>query len=131
MTDRDWSAEVANPGTLREVLGTPPPPLTDYDLLAVHIDERAASVTLRFFAFAVPAGAAVLWHAQGHNAVEFFLVCTQVENLAVDGWSTRPITAITLDGTSVVLTGPGKQVSFEAGEIHAEAPVGLLASRSQ
>ncbi|MFI6448864.1 Imm50 family immunity protein [Kitasatospora sp. NPDC050543] len=131
MTDRDWSCEVANPETLREVLGTPPPPLTDYALISVHIDEREASVTLGFFAFAVPAGAAALWHAQGHNAVEFFLVCTHVENLAVDGWSTDPITAVTLDGTSVVLAGPGKRVSFEAGEIHAQAPVGRLASSAQ
>jgi hypothetical protein len=131
MTDHDWSAAVANRETLRDVLGTPPPPLTDYDLVSVHIDEREASVTLGFFAFTVPAGAADRWHAQGHKAVEFFLVCTHVESLAVDGWSTKPITALTIEGASVVLVGQGKRVSFKAGEIRAESLVGRLATRAQ
>jgi len=131
MTDHDWSAGVSDSGVLREVLGTPPPPLTDYDLLSVHVDEREASVTLGFFAFGVPAGAAALWQAKGHNAVEFFLVCTRVKNFAVDGWSTEPVTEITLDGGSVVLTGSGKRVLFEAGEIRAEALVGRLADRAR
>lgn len=90
MSGRDWSAGVANPEALREVLGFPPPPLSDYDVTSVLIDERGASVTLRFFAFAVPAGAAELWQARGHNAVEFTLFCTGVENLEVDGWSGWP-----------------------------------------
>ncbi|MCZ0991620.1 hypothetical protein [Streptomyces diastatochromogenes] len=59
MTDRDWSAEVTHRETLREVLGSPPPPLSDYDLTSVLIDERETSVTLRFFAFAVPVGARI------------------------------------------------------------------------
>lgn len=131
MSDRDWSAEVTDPETLREVLGAPPPPLSDYDLISVLIDEREASVTLRFFAFAVPAGAADLWQARGHNAVEFVLVCIGVENFVVDGWSGWPTTVATLAGKAVVLAGQGKRLSFEAAEIRAEAPVGRLASRAQ
>ncbi|MFF0837360.1 MULTISPECIES: hypothetical protein [unclassified Streptomyces] len=67
--DQDWSAELTNPETVRVVLGSPPPPLSDYELTSVLIDEREASVTLRFFAFGVPAGAAQLWQARGHNVV--------------------------------------------------------------
>ncbi|MFJ9871334.1 Imm50 family immunity protein [Streptomyces sp. NPDC101165] len=131
MTDRDWSAEVTHPETLREVLGSPPPPLSDYDLTSVLIDEREASVTLRFFAFAVPVGAADLWQARGHNAVEFVVVCIGVKNFRVDGWSGWPTTVATVVGKTVVLAGQGKRVSFEAAEIRAESPVGRLASRDQ
>ncbi|MFD8820318.1 Imm50 family immunity protein [Streptomyces sp. NPDC059627] len=131
MTDRDWSAEVTRRETLREVLGSPPPPLSDYDLTSVLIDERETSVTLRFFAFAVPVGAADLWQARGHNAVEFVLVCIGVKNFGVDGWSGWPTTVATIAGKSVVLAGQDKRVSFEATEIRAEPPVGRLASHFQ
>ncbi|WP_457033652.1 Imm50 family immunity protein [Kitasatospora sp. P5_F3] len=131
MSDHDWSAELTHPETVREVLGSPPPPLSDYDLTSVLIDERAASVTLRFSAFTVPDGAADLWQARGHNAVEFDLVCIGVKNFEVDGWSGWPTTAATLERGTVVLSGQGKHVSFEATEIRAESPVGRLWSRSQ
>ncbi|WP_317443216.1 Imm50 family immunity protein [Streptomyces collinus] len=131
MSDRDWSAELADPETVREVLGSPPPPLSDYTLTSVLVDEREASVTLTFFAFAVPGGAAGLWQARGHNAVEFALVCTGVKNFQVDGWSGWPTTVADLTGKAVVLAGQGKRLSFEATEIRAEPPVGRLASRSQ
>ncbi|WP_158835221.1 Imm50 family immunity protein [Streptomyces sp. NRRL S-350] len=131
MSERDWSAELANPEAIREVLGSPPPPLTDYYLASVLIDEREASVTLRFSAFAVPAGAADLWQARGHNAVEFALVCIGVKNFEVDAWSGWPTTAATLAGRTVVLAGQDKRVSFETAEIRAQAPVGHLWSRAQ
>ncbi|MFJ9456488.1 Imm50 family immunity protein [Kitasatospora sp. NPDC101447] len=127
--DRDWSAEVVNPGTVREVLGAPPPPLSDYDLDSVLVDEREASVTLRFSAFVVPAGPAELWRERGHNAVEFVLVCTGVTDFAVDAWSGWPTTRATLTGRRVVLSGRGKHVSFAAAGIRAEPPVGWLRSR--
>ena len=131
MSDRDWSAEVTNPETLRTVLGSIPPPLSDYELTSVLVDEREASVTLRFFAFAVPAGAAHLWQARGHNAVEFVLVCIGVKKFEVDGWSGWPTTVATLAGKTVVLADQGKHVSFQAAEIRAEAPIGRRASRAQ
>ncbi|MEU8514610.1 Imm50 family immunity protein [Kitasatospora sp. NPDC048722] len=127
--DRDWSAELTDPGTLREVLGAPPPPLSDYGLESVLVDERGTSVTLRFSAFAVPAGAADLWRERGHNAVEFVLVCLGVTEFEVDAWSGRPTTRATLTGRRVVLGGRGKHVSFTAAEIRAEPPVGRLWSR--
>ena len=130
MSDHDWSAEVSNPETVRDVLGSPPPPLSAYDLTSVLIDERAASVTLRFSAFAVPDAAADLWQARGHNAVEFVLVCIGVKNFEVDGWSGWPTTTATLAGNTVVLAGQDKRVSFGATEIRAECPVGRLWSRS-
>ncbi|MFF3069473.1 Imm50 family immunity protein [Kitasatospora sp. NPDC057936] len=125
----DWSAELANPGTIREVLGAPPPLLSDYGLDSVLVDERGASVTLRFSAFAVPAGAADLWRERGHNAVEFVLVCLGVTDFEVDAWSGWPTTRATLTGRRVVLCGRGKHVSFAAAEIRAEPPVGRLWSR--
>ncbi|MFD8084441.1 Imm50 family immunity protein [Kitasatospora sp. NPDC059722] len=125
----DWSAELANPGTIREVLGAPPPLLSDYGLDSVLVDERGASVTLRFSAFAVPAGAADLWRERGHNAVEFVLVCLGVTDFEVDAWSGWPTTRATLTGRRVVLGGRGKDVSFAAAEIRAEPPVGRLWSR--
>ncbi|MET7942450.1 Imm50 family immunity protein [Streptomyces sp. NPDC005302] len=131
MSDHDWSAEVTNPETVRDVLGSPPPPLSTYDLSSVLIDERAVSVTLRFSAFAVPDAAADLWQARGHNAVEFVLVCIGVKNLEVDGWSGWLTTTATLAGNTVVLAGQGKRVSFEATEIRADSLVGRLRSRSQ
>ncbi|MEU9919234.1 Imm50 family immunity protein [Streptomyces sp. NPDC051001] len=131
MSDHDWSAEVTNPETVRDVLGSPPPPLTDYHLDSVLIDERAASVTLRFSAFAVPDGAADLWQARGRNAVELVLVCIGVKNFEVNGWSGWPATTATLAGNTVVLAGQDKRVSFEATEIRAECPVGRLWNRSQ
>ncbi|MET8630864.1 Imm50 family immunity protein [Kitasatospora sp. NPDC004669] len=131
MNERDWSAEVANPKAIREVLGAPPPPLTDYHLDSVLIDEREASVTLRFSAFAVPVGAADLWQARGHNAVEFVLVCTGVKNFEVDTWSGWPTTVASLSGRTVVLAGQDKRVSFETDEIRAQPPVGHLWSRAQ
>jgi len=124
MADHDWSAAVADPRRLREVLGAPPPPLSDFSLVSLHIDERDATVALEFHALAIPTGAVGLWLARGHNAVEFSLLCTGVEDLAIDGWSTEPIESVTVDKASVVLVGPGRKVSFEAGEIHAEGPVG-------
>jgi hypothetical protein len=130
MTVRDWSAAVADPRALLDVVGTPPPPLTDFKLSALTIDEREASVTLWFYSFAAPAGAAELWHARGHNAFEFFLLCVGVRNLAVDGWSGGPLTAITLDGASVALTGPRTRVTFDVDEILADAPVGRRAGTS-
>ncbi|MEW2371373.1 hypothetical protein AB0940_18710 [Streptomyces sp. NPDC006656] len=71
MSEREWSAELADPEAIRAVLGTPPPPLTGYPLESVLIDEHEASVTLWFSVFAIPAGAADLWHARGHNAEEY------------------------------------------------------------
>ncbi|MHA6763922.1 Imm50 family immunity protein [Streptacidiphilus sp. PAMC 29251] len=131
MSDHDWSAEVTNPATVRDVLGSPPPPLSAYDLTSVLIDERAASVTLRFSALGVPAGAADLWQAHAHNAVEFVLVCIGVKNFEVDGWSGWPTTTATLATNTVVLAGQEKRLSFEATEIRAESPVGRLWSRSR
>ncbi|MER7185474.1 Imm50 family immunity protein [Streptomyces hyaluromycini] len=131
MSERDWSAEVANPETVRVVLGTPPPPLSDYHLDSVLIDEREASVTLRFSAFTVPVGAADLWQVRGHNAVEFVLVCIGVKNFEVDAWSGWPTTAATLAGKSVVLAGQDKRVSFDTAEIRAQSPVGRLWSRAE
>ncbi|MFG2842902.1 Imm50 family immunity protein [Kitasatospora sp. NPDC048296] len=131
MPDLDWSAELTDPAPVRTVFGSPPPPLTDFDLTSVLIDERETSVTLRFFAFTVPTAAAELWQARGHNAVEFVLVCTGVTNLEVDGWSGWPTTTVTLTGKAVVLAGRDKRITFEAAEIRAEAPIGRLASRAQ
>ncbi|MFF3918453.1 Imm50 family immunity protein [Streptomyces sp. NPDC001852] len=131
MSERDWSAEVANPEAIREVLGSPPPPLTDYHLDSVLIDEREASVTLRFSALAIPVGATALWQARGHNAVEFVLVCIGVKNFEVDTWSGWPTTVASLSGRTVVLAGQDKRVSFETDEIHAQSPVGSLRSRAQ
>ncbi|MFG2952070.1 Imm50 family immunity protein [Streptomyces adustus] len=131
MSERDWSGEVANPEAIREVLGAPPPPLTDYHLDSVLIDEREASVTLRFSAFAIPVGAADLWQARGHNAVEFVLVCVGVRNFEVDAWSGWPTTVASLSGRIVVLSGQDKRVSFEVEEVRAQSPVGRLRSRAQ
>lgn len=129
MSTSDWSARLAEPETVRQVLGAPPPPLTDYDLFLVHIDERESAVTLGFFAFGVPAGAAARWESSGHNAVEFFLVCTGVKNLAVDGWTHEPMTGIALDVHSAVLSGERQRAAFDFEEIRAEALRGLTASR--
>ena len=107
MSDRDWSTEVTDPETIRTVLGSPPPPLSDSKPTSVLVDEREASATLRFFAFAVPAGAAHLWQARGHNAIESVLVCIGVKNFEVDGWSGRPTTVAAPAGTTVVLAGRG------------------------
>ncbi|MFF2194747.1 Imm50 family immunity protein [Streptomyces sp. NPDC058157] len=131
MREHDWSAEVTGSEAVREVLGSPPPPLTDYHLDSVLVDERASSVTLRFSAFGVPAGAAGLWQARGHNAVEFVLVCVGVKNFEVDGWSGWPTSVASLSGRSVVLAGRDKRVSFEADEIRAQNPVGYLRSRAE
>lgn len=130
MSDGDWSAEITRPEMLRDVLGSPPPPLSDYALTSVLVDEREASVTLRFFAFGIPAGAAHRWRERGHNAVEFTLVCIGVRNFEVDGWTGRPTTVVTLSQRAVVLAGRGKRVSFEATEIRAEPPIGRLAGRA-
>ncbi|MFD8734088.1 Imm50 family immunity protein [Streptomyces sp. NPDC059618] len=131
MSERDWSAEVANPEAIREVLGAPPPPLMDYHLDSVLVDERDASVTLRFSAFGIPVGAADPWQARGHNAVEFVLVCVGVKHLEVDTWSGRPTTVASLSGGTVVLEGQDKRVSFETDEIRAQSPVGRLRSQTQ
>ncbi|MBD0690794.1 hypothetical protein [Streptomyces sp. CBMA123] len=129
--DQDWSAELTGPETVRGVLGRPPPPLSDYELTSVLIDEREASVTLRFFAFGAPAGAADLWRERGHNAVGFVLVCLGVTGFEVDAWSGWPTTTAGLTGRTVVLGGRGKHVTFQAAEIRAEAPTGWLAGRAQ
>lgn len=126
MSTSDWSAALADPSTVRAVLGSPPPPLTDYHLDSLLVDEREVSVTLRFSAFGVPRAAAELWRERGHNAVEFVLVCTGVTDFAVDGWSGWPTTCATLTGGDVVLVGRDRHVSFHAAEIRAEAPVGRL-----
>ncbi|BFV60989.1 hypothetical protein KCMC57_up60930 [Kitasatospora sp. CMC57] len=131
MSERDWSAELANPESIREVLGTPPRPLTDYHLDSVLIDEREASVTLRFSDFGIPAGATGLWHARGHNAVEFVLVCSGVKNFEVDGWSGWPTTVASFTQRTVVLGGQDKHVSFDTDEICAQSPVGHRRSRAQ
>ncbi|GAA0299409.1 hypothetical protein GCM10010302_42470 [Streptomyces polychromogenes] len=131
MSEYDWSAEVANSEAVRDVLGSPPPPLTDYHLDSVLIDERETSVTLRFSAFGIPAGAADLWQARGHNAVEFVLVCVGVKNFEVDGWSGWPTTVAALGGRTVVLAGQDKHVSFETDEIRALPPVGRLWSQAE
>ncbi|MFI6155622.1 Imm50 family immunity protein [Kitasatospora sp. NPDC051170] len=133
MADVDWSAALADPAPVRGVLGSPPPPLTDFGLTSVLVDERQASVTLRFFAFLVPSAAAQLWQERRHNAVEFTLVCTGVTGFAVDGWSGYPTTTATLTPRTgaVELAGRGKHITFTATGFHAEAPVGHLASRSQ
>ncbi|MEV7547615.1 Imm50 family immunity protein [Streptomyces sp. NPDC089915] len=131
MSERDWSAELVGSEELRDVLGSPPPPLTGYDLESVLIDEREASVTLRFSAFGIPAGAADLWRARGHNAVEFVLVCVGVKNFQVDGWSGWPTTVARLSGRTVVLAGRDKHVSFETEEIRALPPVGRLRSQAE
>ncbi|MFJ8164212.1 Imm50 family immunity protein [Streptomyces sp. NPDC096136] len=131
MSGHDWSAEVANPEAVRDVLGSPPPPLTDYHLDSFLVDERESSVTLRFSAFGIPAGAAGLWRARGHNAVEFVLVCVGVKNFEVDGWSGRPTTVARLSGRTVVLAGQDKRVSFETDEIRAQYPVGSLRSQAE
>ncbi|MFH7594818.1 Imm50 family immunity protein [Streptomyces racemochromogenes] len=131
MSGPDWSAGVAGSEALRDVLGSPPPPLTDYHLDSVLVDERESSVTLRFSAFGVPAGAAGLWRARGHNAVEFVLVCVGVTNFEVDGWSGRPLTVARLGRRTVVLAGQDGRVSFETDEIRAQYPVGSLRSRAE
>ncbi|MER7672451.1 hypothetical protein ABTY61_28890 [Kitasatospora sp. NPDC096128] len=129
--DQDWSAELTSPETVRAVLGSPPPPLSAYELTSVLVDEREASVTLRFFAFGVPAGAVDLWEERRHNAVGFVLVCLGVTDFEVDAWSGWPTTTATLAGKRVVLGGRGKHLSFRAAEIRAEPPTGLLASRAE
>ncbi|MFD8141651.1 Imm50 family immunity protein [Streptomyces sp. NPDC059708] len=131
MSEHDWSAEVTGSEEIRDVLGAPPPPLTDYSLESVLVDEREASVTLRFSAFGVPAGAADLWQARGHNAVEFVLVCVGVKNFQVDGWSGWPTTVARLSGGTVVIAGREKHLSFETEEIRALPPVGRLRSQAE
>lgn len=125
MTTDDWSGHVANPEPLRDVLGSPPPPLTDYRLEFVHADERESSITLCFHSDSVPAGAGGLWQARGHDAVEFFLICTGVTNLVVDGWTGEPLTTAAITGGTVRLEGAVRRVSFEVGRIHAEPPRGF------
>ena len=124
MTADDWSAHVADPTALRDVLGSPPPPLIDYRLDSVHADERESSITLGFHARAVPAGAADVWQARGHDVVAFFLVCTGVTDFVVDGWTSEPLTTAALTGGTVVLEGEVTRVSFKAGRIDAEPPRG-------
>jgi hypothetical protein len=124
MTAPDWSALLADPAPVRSVLGVPAPPLAAYELFLVHFDEREASVTLGFTAPGVPAGAVAEWTGSGHDAVEFFLVATGVDEVEVDGWSHRPATAITLTDRSAVLSGEGLRISFDWSGLRAERPRG-------
>lgn len=124
MTTDDWSDSVTNPRALRDVLGSPPPPLINYQLDFVHADERESSITLGFHSPTIPAEAADLWRARGHNAVEFSLICTKVTDFLVDGWAYEGLTTAAITGSTVVLEGAVTRVSFEAGQIHAELPRG-------
>jgi Immunity protein 50 len=124
MTTDDWSAHVANPKTLRDVLGSRPRPLLDYRLDFVHVDERESSITLGFHSRTVPDGVADLWQARGHDAVKFSLACTGVTDLVVDGWTGEPLMTATVSGSIVVLEGAVTRISFEVAQIHAEPPQG-------
>jgi Immunity protein 50 len=115
---------VANPQSVRDVLGSPPRPLVDYRLDFVHVDERESSVTLGFHSRTVPDGVAELWQARGHNAVAFCLICTSVTDFVVAGWTSEPLATATVSGSTVVLEGAVTRISFEAGRIRAEPPRG-------
>ncbi|MGW6914500.1 Imm50 family immunity protein [Kitasatospora sp. NPDC054939] len=116
----DWTGLLADPAEVRAVLGTPAPPLTDFELFAVHFDERERSATLGFTARTVPAGAAGVWRERGHNAVEFFLVLTGLHDVAVDGWSHEPSDAITLTGGTALVAGPRHRIAFGHRGVRAE-----------
>lgn len=124
MAADDWSADVANSESLRDVLGAPPPPLIGYRLDFVHADERESSITLGFSSPTVSSGAAGLWQARGYNAVEFCLVCSEVSGFVVDGWTCEPLRSAALTGRGVVLEGETTRVSFEVGRIRASPPRG-------
>ncbi|MYS20293.1 hypothetical protein GTW78_08625 [Streptomyces sp. SID4948] len=104
--------------------------MTDYELLSVHVDERRSSVTLGFFALALPAGAVAAWEARGHNAVEFFLICVGVKSFSLDGWNIDRFDRVSLAGSHVELSGEGKRMSFDVDEIRADGPTGRLAGRA-
>ncbi|MFF1870590.1 hypothetical protein [Streptomyces sp. CB03911] len=122
----DWSALLADPAPVRDVLGVPAPPLSAYDLFSVHFDEREASVTLGFTAPGPPAAATAGQAAAGRTAVEFFLVLTGLDEVEVDGWSHRPLDSVTLAHGSAALSGHGARISFTWTGARADRPRGYL-----
>ncbi|MEU6235263.1 hypothetical protein [Kitasatospora sp. NPDC047058] len=120
----DWTALLADPQPVRDVLGVPVPPLTAFNLFVAHFDERDCSFTAAFEALTAPAGAAAEWAGNGHNALEFFLRFTGVTEAEVDGWSHQSTSTVTLTERSAVFAGPGHRISFAYTEVRATRPRG-------
>ncbi|MFD0275668.1 Imm50 family immunity protein [Kitasatospora sp. NPDC127111] len=123
----DWTALLADPQPVRDVLGVPVPPLAAFNLFVAHFDERDSSLTVAFEAFEAPAGALAEWAGNGHDALEFFLVFTGVTEVEVDGWSHRPTNTVILTERSAVFAGPAHQISFAYREVSATRPRGYRA----
>jgi hypothetical protein len=84
------------------------------DLQSLHIDERGRSLTAAFVAVASPDDAAA---DAVHDAVEFFVVFSEVADLAIRGWSHEAAHSYSLEAgqggrRSVTIEGGGSVVTF-------------------
>jgi hypothetical protein len=113
---------VASVEHLGELYGGAQPPSGACDLFYLHIDEREGSVTLGFDTRSLPANPPVEWEGEDFNAVEFYLVFTDVEGLRATGWGAPEARAIDLtfpDGglLEVALGSEESGVAFRASAV--------------
>ncbi|GAB2722957.1 Imm50 family immunity protein [Kitasatospora kifunensis] len=132
MAASDWTDHVAGTSELVRLFQGPPP-LADLDLLGLLIDERPDSaVTLGFTTTHVPGAPESPAFEDGMNALEFFLVFSDIRGLEIAGWEHTglrryEISQVGAGSLNVSMTGDSSHISFSAGSCRVE---GLRAYRA-
>ena len=119
-TAQDWTAVL----TATEANPVPPRLLVDlvaFDLLVVHWDERAATVTIGFEG---PLPSVVAGADDQHDHLTFHLSLIDTTTVEVAGWSHRPAERVEVTPTgagrlAVLVTGQGSRVALDARAVVA------------
>ncbi|MFI5685745.1 Imm50 family immunity protein [Streptomyces sp. NPDC051636] len=115
----EWKRLFASSSFLGALYGDSPPSPDECNLFYVHLDERGRSVTLGFETRNLPETRPEDWVAKGFNALEFYLVFTDVQGIQVTGWGAAQAKEKSLvkgEGTSfeVVLGTTASGITFRS-----------------
>jgi hypothetical protein len=122
MSGSEWLARLTGDGGLNGVDPEWFSGLARADLQSLQIDERGRSLTATFTTAASPQDAVT---ATVHDAVEFFVVFSEVAELAIRGWSheaahTYSMGAAAGGRRTVTIEGGGTVVTFSCEDLTVE-----------
>jgi hypothetical protein len=132
-------------GDLQQLLGSleflgplyehAPPAPEECSLFYVHIDERGNSVTLGFDTRRLPGNPPEEWQSARFNAVEFYLLFTEIEGLRISGWGADEARDVLVlrrgeEQCDVVLGSSASGMEFRASHVRLSRLRPYLASDS-
>ncbi|MFJ9107772.1 Imm50 family immunity protein [Streptomyces sp. NPDC102283] len=133
MSASDWARLLDDPQSIRNLYDEEPD-LDRCDLFHVLADERGASITLGFRTAHTPARIRPEWEGKEYNSFTFYLVFSQVQELAVRGWAAPACKTVAIqrdpdEKLSVAITSEEASLLFRARSVVLSAArVGLVSS---